>query len=441
VGIFVSLAVVQPWISLVALVLIVALATAYIYFGQPYFLRWGRRYNVAFGKLSKTVVEAVVGIKTVKVLGIERYFEHEFETQLAEYSNIGSRNAFANSVPRQILELTTVTTIVGTIIWAVVGGANPAVIIPVLVLFSAAVYRMMPAMIRATSVLQGIRVAQDAIETVYLQLSAGLPPPSKPAATLKPRSSEITLKDATFFYENAPRPALDHITLTIHPGEVVGFVGPSGAGKSSLADVILGLNKLSAGSLSIGGVTCDDPGTMPRGMFGYVPQDPFLIDDTLRRNIALGVPDGNIDEDRLRTAIRIAALESFVAGSPAGLDMIVGDRGVRLSGGQRQRIGIARAMYRDPAILVLDEATSAVDATTEAEISSAINKLRGQKTVLVVAHRLSTVRECDQVFYLKDGRIVDRGRFDDLVARNEDFAATVRQMGIAPPSTITEYTA
>jgi ATP-binding cassette, subfamily B, bacterial PglK len=440
VGIFVSLAVVQPWISLVALVLIVALATAYIYFGQPYFLRWGRRYNVAFGKLSKTVVEAVVGIKTVKVLGIERYFEHEFETQIAEYSNIGSRNAFANSVPRQILELTTVTTIVGTIIWAVVGGANPAVIIPVLVLFSAAVYRMMPAMIRATSVLQGIRVAQDAIETVYLQLSAGLPPPSKPAATLK-RSSEITLKDATFFYENAPRPALDHITLTIHPGEVVGFVGPSGAGKSSLADVILGLNKLSAGSLSIGGVTCDDPGTMPRGMFGYVPQDPFLIDDTLRRNIALGVPDGNIDEDRLRTAIRIAALESFVAGSPAGLDMIVGDRGVRLSGGQRQRIGIARAMYRDPAILVLDEATSAVDATTEAEISSAINKLRGQKTVIVVAHRLSTVRECDQVFYLKDGRIVDRGRFDDLVARNEDFAATVRQMGIAPPSTITEYTA
>jgi ATP-binding cassette, subfamily B, bacterial PglK len=441
VGIFVSLAVVQPWISLVALVLIVALATAYIYFGQPYFLRWGRRYNVAFGKLSKTVVEAVVGIKTVKVLGIEHYFEHEFETQIAEYSNIGSRNAFANSVPRQILELTTVTTIVGTIIWAVAGGANPAVIIPVLVLFSAAVYRMMPAMIRATSVLQGIRVAQDAIETVYLQLSAGLPLPSKPAATLKPSSSEITLKDATFFYENAPRPALDRITLTIHPGEVVGFVGPSGAGKSSLADVILGLNKLSAGSLSIGGVTCDDPGTMPRGMFGYVPQDPFLIDDTLRRNIALGVPDGNIDEDRLRTAIRIAALESFVAGSPAGLDMIVGDRGVRLSGGQRQRIGIARAMYRDPAILVLDEATSAVDATTEAEISSAINKLRGQKTVIVVAHRLSTVRECDQVFYLKDGRIVDRGRFDDLVARNEDFAATVRQMGIAPPSTITEYTA
>jgi ATP-binding cassette, subfamily B, bacterial PglK len=440
-GIFVSLAVVQPWISLLALVLIVVLAMIYIYFGQPYFLRWGRRYNASYGRLSKTVVEAVVGIKTVKVLGIERYFEHEFETQIGEYCNIASRNAFANSVPRQILELATVTTIVGAIIWAVVSGANPTVIMPVLVLFSAAVYRMMPAMIRATSVLQGIRVAQDAIETLYLQLSAGAPPLPKHAATVQPRSSEITLNDATFVYENATRPALDHITLTIHPGEVVGLVGPSGAGKSSLADVILGLHKLSAGSLSIGGVKYDDPGTMPRGMFGYVPQDPFLIDDTLRRNIALGVADGDIDEDRLRAAIRIAALESFVAGAPAGLDTIVGDRGVRLSGGQRQRIGIARAMYRDPAILVLDEATSAVDATTEAEISSAINKLRGQKTVIVVAHRLSTVRECDQVFYLKDGRIVDRGRFDDLVARNEDFAATVRQMGIAPPFTTAEHTA
>jgi ABC-type multidrug transport system fused ATPase/permease subunit len=439
-GIFVSLAVVQPWISLLALVLIVVLAMIYINVGQPYFLRWGRRYNASYGKLSKTVVEAVVGIKTLKVLGIERYFEHEFETQFAEYCNIGSRNLFAASVPRQILELATVTSIVGAIIWAVASGANPAVIMPVLVLFSAAVYRMMPAMIRMTSVLQSIRVAQDAIETLYLQLSTDALPTPKRAVAAKPGSSEITLNEATFFYENATRPALDHVTLTIHPGEVVGFVGPSGAGKSSLADVILGLHKLTAGSLSIGAVEYNDPGTMPSGMFGYVPQDPFLIDDTLRRNIALGIPDRDIDEDRLRAAIRIAALESFVAGAPAGLDTIVGDRGVRLSGGQRQRIGIARAMYRDPAILVLDEATSAVDATTEAEISNAINKLRGQKTVIVVAHRLSTVRECDQVFYLKDGRIVDRGRFDDLVAKNEDFAATVRQIGIVSRTTVAEPT-
>jgi ABC-type multidrug transport system fused ATPase/permease subunit len=167
----------------------------------------------------------------------------------------------------------------------------------------------------------------------------------------------------------------------------------------------------------------------------------FLINDTLRRNIALGVSDDDIDEAQLRSAIRVAALDSFAAGAPAGLDTIVGDRGVRLSGGQRQRIGIARAMHRDPAILVLDEATSAVDATTEAEIGDAINQLRGRKTVIVVAHRLSTVRECDQLFYLKEGRIVDRGLFDDLVARNEDFAATVRKMGIAPPPTIAEHTA
>ena len=439
-GIFIAIAFIQPWISMLALVLLVVMAVIYIRFGQPYFLRWGRRYNAAYGKLSKTVVEAIVGIKTVKVLGIERYFEHEFETQIAEYCNVASRNSFANTVPRQILELATVTTIVGAVIWAVLAGQNPAVIMPVLVLFSAAVYRMMPAMIRATSVLQGIRVAQDAIETLYVQLSARALPLPRRAAMVRPRSSEITLKNATFIYENATRPALDGVSLTIRPGEVAGLVGPSGAGKSSLADVILGLHKLSSGTLSIGGVEYDDPRSMPRGMFGYVPQDPFLIDDTLRRNIALGVADDDIDEDRLSTAIRTAALESFVAGAPAGLDTVVGDRGVRLSGGQRQRIGIARALYRDPAILVLDEATSAVDATTEAEISSAINQLRGEKTVIVVAHRLSTVRECDQVFYLKDGHIVDRGRFEDLIAKNTDFAATVRQIGIASRPAVAEPT-
>jgi ATP-binding cassette, subfamily B, bacterial PglK len=440
-GIFISLAIVQPWISLMALVLIVIMATLYVYIGQPHFLQWGRRLNIAAGKQSKTVVESVIGIKTVKVLGIERYFEHEFELQLSDLCNIWTRNSFASSIPRPVLELVTVTAIIGTIIWAAAGGESPAAIVPILILFSAAVYRMMPAMIRVTSTLQSVRVSQDAVNTLYHQLSAGGVSASRRAAVIEPPSSEITLKDATFFYQNSPRPALDRITMTIRPGEVVGLVGPSGAGKSSLADVILGLHKLSDGSRSIGGVRYEDHETVPRGLFGYVPQEPFLIDDTLRRNVALGISDDDIDERRLRAAIRVAALDSFIAGAPAGLDTIVGDRGVRLSGGQRQRIGIARAMYRDPAILVLDEATSALDATTEAEISSALNELRGRKTVIVVAHRLSTVRECDQLFYLKEGRIVDRGLFDDLVTRNEEFAATVHQMGIAPPPTVAEHTA
>jgi ATP-binding cassette, subfamily B, bacterial PglK len=440
-GIFVSLAIVQPSISLLALVLIAIMATLYVYIGQPYFLRWGRRLNIAVGKQSKTVMESVVGIKTVKVLGVERYFEHEFELQLSDLCNISNRNSFASSILRPVLELVTVTAIIGAIIWAALGGENPAAIVPVLILFSAAVYRMMPAMIRVTSTLQSVRVSQDAINTLHHQLSAGSVSATRRAAVIKPPSSEITLKDATFFYQNTTRPALDRITMTIRPGEVVGLVGPSGAGKSSLADVILGLHKLTDGSRSIGGIGYEDSETVPRGLFGYVPQEPFLIDDTLRRNIALGVSDNDIDEGRLRAAVRVAALDSFIAGVPAGLDTIVGDRGVRLSGGQRQRIGIARAMYRDPEILVLDEATSSLDATTEAEISSAINKLRGRKTVIVVAHRLSTVRECDQLFYLKEGRIVDRGLFDDLVARNEDFAATVHQMGIAPAPIIAEHTA
>jgi ATP-binding cassette subfamily C protein len=188
------------------------------------------------------------------------------------------------------------------------------------------------------------------------------------------------------------------------------------------------LHRLDSGTLTIDGAVYRDPALIPRGTFGYVPQDPFLIDDTIRNNIALGVPETEIDEDRIALAIETVALDKFVSGLPQGTETRVGDRGIRLSGGQRQRIGIARAMYADPDVLVLDEATSSIDLTTEAEITDAINRLRGSKTLIVIAHRLSTVRECDRIFYLNGGRIVDSGRYDELAAKNSEFAAMVRHM-------------
>lgn len=205
-------------------------------------------------------------------------------------------------------------------------------------------------------------------------------------------------------------------------------MGTSGAGKTTLADLILGLHRLDGGTLTIDGVTYRDPTLIPRGTFGYVPQDLFLIDDTIRSNIALGVPAEDIDEVRFRRALSTAALDDFISHLPRGIETLVGDRGVRLSGGQRQRIGIARAMYADPDILVLDEATSSIDLTTEAEISGAINRLRGTKTLIVIAHRLSTVRECDRIFFLRAGRIINSGRYDELIRKNSEFALMVRQM-------------
>jgi ABC-type multidrug transport system fused ATPase/permease subunit len=201
--------------------------------------------------------------------------------------------------------------------------------------------------------------------------------------------------------------ALHDVSLSIPRGASIGFIGGSGAGKSTLVDVILGLLTPVAGAVLVDGI---DIQTHTRGwqdQIGYVPQSVFLTDDTLRRNIAFGLPDKQIDDGAVRRALAAAQLDELVEQAPNGLDTFVGERGVRLSGGQRQRIGIARALYRDPAVLVLDEATSSLDTVTERGVMDAVRALRGEKTLLVVAHRLSTVEHCDRLLRLERGKVVE----------------------------------
>jgi ABC-type multidrug transport system fused ATPase/permease subunit len=201
-------------------------------------------------------------------------------------------------------------------------------------------------------------------------------------------------------------PALDDLSLRIQKGESIGFIGPSGSGKSTLVDVVLGLLTPSPGQVLVDGDDIQKNLRAWQDQIGYVPQSIYLTDDTLRRNVAFGLPDGEIDDAAVKRAIRAAQLEDFVAGLPKDLETIVGERGVRLSGGQRQRIGIARALYHDPVVLVLDEATSALDTATERGVMEAVTALRGNKTILIVAHRLSTVANCDRLYRLEQGKIV-----------------------------------
>jgi ABC-type multidrug transport system fused ATPase/permease subunit len=232
----------------------------------------------------------------------------------------------------------------------------------------------------------------------------------------------VDVGNLDFKYEQSESLVLSNINLKIASGEAVGFVGQSGSGKSTLIDLMLGLLEPQSGSVLINGLSIEDVKQSWQKTIGYIPQTIFLMDDSLRRNIAIGIADKEIDEVAITEALKSAQLEDFVASLPEGLDTVVGERGVRLSGGQRQRIGIARALYHRPSVLVLDEATSSLDTETEHGVMQAVRALQGNKTVLIVAHRLSTVEYCDRLYRLDAGRIVDEGKFEDVMNRTQIHA-------------------
>jgi len=240
----------------------------------------------------------------------------------------------------------------------------------------------------------------------------------------------VRLERVTYSYAAAPRPVLHDVTLAIGRGASVGIVGPTGAGKSTLVDLILGLIDPSAGRVTVDGVELPAVRAAWQRRIGYVPQVAFLFDDTIRRNVALGIPDDDVDEERLKQAVALAQLDGFVATLPAGLDTTVGERGLRLSGGQRQRIAIARSLYHQPELLVFDEATAALDNATERDVTAAIEALKGKKTLIIIAHRLTTVRRCDTLIMLHEGRVVATGPYEALIEDSPDF----RAMALAGPS-------
>jgi ABC-type multidrug transport system fused ATPase/permease subunit len=227
--------------------------------------------------------------------------------------------------------------------------------------------------------------------------------------------NEIRIENLTFQYLNAKDNALDGISLTINKGESIGLIGKSGSGKTTLVDVILGLYMPQVGDIKVDGTSVYRDLRTWQNMLGYVPQSIFLIDDTLERNIAFGVPDALIDQDRLEKAIAMAQLEEVVSNLPEGIKTVVGERGVLLSGGQRQRVGIARVLYHEREILVFDEATSALDSETELLVTEATKALSGQKTIIIIAHRLSTIEHCDRIYQLDRGKVIKSGSYKEVV--------------------------
>ncbi|MFM8281966.1 MAG: ABC transporter ATP-binding protein [Planctomycetaceae bacterium] len=350
--------------------------------------------------------QAAAGVKDILLLGCAPYFTSRYAAEAAGLARSRQQQAFLVQVPRLWYELVAVVSLcmlMGILAWQ----DTPAgAIVPTLGLFAVAAFRMLPSVNRIATGLQTVAFFTPAVAAVTEELRTGAgAPPRSPAGRLAFRH-EIRLEGVSFRYAHAARDAITNVDLTIPHGASIGLTGGSGAGKTTVVDLILGLLHPSTGRITVDGIdiASDMPGW--QRIVGYVPQTIHLTDDSIRRNIAFGVPDASIDEAAINRALAAARLTDFVSGLPLGVETPVGERGVRLSGGQRQRIGIARALYRDPEVLVLDEATSNLDTATEAEVMAAVNALHGIKTTIIVAHRLSTVAGCDRAWEVEAGRLV-----------------------------------
>jgi ABC-type multidrug transport system fused ATPase/permease subunit len=301
-------------------------------------------------------------------------------------------------------------------------------IIPTLALFALATLRLLPSITRVMSNLTLLRFCKKAVDVVYSDLNwakegaeldqnrmASKENLAQKAAKPFVLSNNLELNNIRFKYPNSTSYAIDEIDIKIHKGESVALIGPSGSGKTTLVDMILGLLEPTEGSILIDGEDVRKNLRSWRKSIGYIPQSIFLSDDTVKNNVAFGVPADEIDEAAVRRALRAAQLNEFVNTLPHKLETLVGERGVRLSGGQRQRIGIARALYHNPDILILDEATSSLDTETELEVTRAIEELSGEKTLILIAHRLSTAKKCQRIYKIAQGKIVAAGSFQDVV--------------------------
>lgn len=374
----------------------------------------------------KVVNEAFGGIKEVKLGGLEQAALHRFDGGGKRFARAQMTAQVIGLMPRFALEIFAFGGILALVLFLMSRGDGLQSVLPIIALYALAGYRLLPALQTVFDQATKLRYSGAGLDRLHEDLMKHQidPVEEEPSQVIFPRHS-LGLSDVTFSYPNAGRPALEGIRIEIPAQYTVGLVGKTGSGKTTAVDIILGLLQPQSGTMFV-----DDEAITHlnckawQKSLGYVPQHIFLVDETVAANIAFGVPTEEIDRESVERAARVANLHRFIVDElPEGYDTLVGERGVRLSGGQRQRIGIARALYNEPKVLVLDEATSALDNLTEQAVMDAVHNLSGEITIILIAHRLSTVRECDRIFVLEKGQLVGEGTYDELKASNKRFRA------------------
>ena len=374
----------------------------------------GKEAQVYKGKLYQWVNQSLGGVKEVKVLNREEFFVSSYKKYYGLYIKGVRINRLLSITPKYMVEAVCMTgLLIAIIIKLNFGHGELENFIPQLATFAVAAFRLLPSVGRINEHVNNILYAVPSVDLIYGDLK-GIEDyqESKGEEEGKEWSFEhgITAKHITYAYPNTDTNVLEDANCVIPKGKTVAFIGSSGAGKTTMADIILGLLAPQRGKILVDDIDVFKNLTMWHHQIGYIPQVIYLSDDTIRNNIAFGIHEDQIDEEAVKTALKKAQLAEFVDTLPDGLDTIVGDRGVRLSGGQRQRIGIARALYHDPEILVLDEATSALDNETETAVMEAIESLQGSKTMIIIAHRLTTIQNADIIYEVGDGKVTKRSK-------------------------------
>jgi ABC-type multidrug transport system fused ATPase/permease subunit len=379
-------------------------------------LRWGETRHMHDGMRVQHLQQGLGGVKDVKLLGREDEFVAQYELHARGAARVGELQHTLTQAPRFVLEFLAVIAL-AVLVAVMIGQGRPFdELLPTLGLFGAAAFRILPSATRIINAAQVVRNSVPAVNVLYHELcELDQHVPISTSGAVEFRHS-LTLEDVRFQYPETDTPALSDLRLSISSGETIGIVGGSGAGKSTLVDLVLGLLAPCGGVIRVDGLDIQRNLRGWQDRIGYVPQTIFLTDDTLRRNIAFGIADAEIDESAVWRAAQLAQIDRFIRELPQNLDTKVGERGVRLSGGQLQRIGIARALYHDPDVLILDEATSSLDTATELGVMDSVRALHGEKTIIIVAHRLSTVEKCDRLYRLEAGRIVATGEAAQVIA-------------------------
>ena len=417
----------NPFISSISILSLGMPVLIFYYFYRNKLKVKGKLLQIEQGKKLKIINQSLGSFKELKIMRRENFFLNNFKEINLNAEKLNFFNYIITSTPRLFLEVTALLSVVVVSALLYIIESNAQSIIPLISLLAVTAVRLIPALNVITSSLTTLRFKRPSFELIIdeiKKLKKSLELQSKQNLNKENYNkkfefnNQISLENISFSYFDASKVALENINFKVKKGSKVGIIGRSGAGKSTLVDLILGLLKPQKGEIYLDKYKIDEVSESWQSQIGYIQQDIYLLDDTIKNNISFGIKKDNIDENLINKVVKIAQLEKFINSLPNRLDTIIGNRGIKISGGERQRVAIARALYNNPQVIILDEATSALDIDNENKILNEINENLSDKTMIVISHRNNTVKNCDNIFVLENGKIIDNGSFPDVMGRN-----------------------